>query len=100
MELELKEERLAAATRELEERGGGGDELAALRRQRTDLERRVRDQEEELDDLAGQIQVLGLGSGGTDTVLGLVSGESETDTVTGLNDSVGQILGCKRRQQG
>ncbi|CAG9126027.1 unnamed protein product [Plutella xylostella] len=56
LELDMKEERLAAATRELEERGGGGDELAALRRQRTDLERRVRDQEEELDDLAGQIQ--------------------------------------------
>ncbi|KAG6449757.1 hypothetical protein O3G_MSEX006241 [Manduca sexta] len=58
LELELKEERLAAATRELEERGGGGDELAALRRARTDLERRLRDQEEELDDLAGQIQLL------------------------------------------
>ncbi|XP_069357170.1 unconventional myosin-XVIIIa isoform X4 [Maniola hyperantus] len=58
MELELKEERLAAATRELEERGGGGDELATLRRAKTDLERRVRDQEEELDELAGQIQLL------------------------------------------
>ncbi|CAH0402673.1 unnamed protein product [Chilo suppressalis] len=58
LELELKEERLNAATRELEERGGGGDEVAALRRTRTDLERRVRDQEEELDDLAGQIQLL------------------------------------------
>lgn len=61
LELELKEERLAAATRELEERGGGGvagDEAAALRRARADLERRVRDQEEELDDLAGQIQLL------------------------------------------
>ncbi|CAG5047632.1 unnamed protein product [Parnassius apollo] len=58
LELELKEERLAAASRELEERGGGGDELAALRRARADLERRARDQEEELDDLAGQIQLL------------------------------------------
>ncbi|GBP00607.1 Unconventional myosin-XVIIIa [Eumeta japonica] len=59
LELELKEERLAAATKELEERGGtGGDELATLRRQRTELERKVRDQEEELDDLAGQIQLL------------------------------------------
>ncbi|XP_053617561.1 unconventional myosin-XVIIIa isoform X2 [Plodia interpunctella] len=58
LELELKEERLSAATRELEERGGGGDEVAALRRTRADLERRVRDQEEELDDLAGQIQLL------------------------------------------
>ncbi|XP_045770484.1 unconventional myosin-XVIIIa isoform X3 [Maniola jurtina] len=58
MELELKEERLAAATRELEERGGGGDELATLRRAKADLERRVRDQEEELDELAGQIQLL------------------------------------------
>lgn len=57
LELELKEERLAAATRELEERGGGGDEVTALRRTKTELERRVRDQEEELDDLAGQIQV-------------------------------------------
>ncbi|XP_049879362.1 unconventional myosin-XVIIIa isoform X2 [Pectinophora gossypiella] len=58
LELELKEERLAAATRELEERGGGGDELTALRRAKTELERRLRDQEEELDDLAGQIQLL------------------------------------------
>ncbi|XP_047033369.1 unconventional myosin-XVIIIa isoform X1 [Helicoverpa zea] len=58
LELELKEERLAAATRELEERGGGGDELSALRRNKTELERRVRDQEEELDELAGQIQLL------------------------------------------
>ncbi|KAL4703513.1 hypothetical protein ACJJTC_018097 [Scirpophaga incertulas] len=56
MELEMKEERLAAASRELEERGGGGDEAAALRRARVDLERRLRDQDEELDDLAGQIQ--------------------------------------------
>nr|XP_026488065.1 unconventional myosin-XVIIIa [Vanessa tameamea] len=58
MELELKEERLSAAARELEERGGGGDELAALRRARAELERRLRDQEEELDELAGQIQLL------------------------------------------
>ncbi|XP_045454349.1 unconventional myosin-XVIIIa-like [Melitaea cinxia] len=58
LEVELKEERLAAAARELEERGGGGDELAALRRARAELERRVRDQEEELDELAGQIQLL------------------------------------------
>ncbi|XP_045503326.1 unconventional myosin-XVIIIa isoform X2 [Colias croceus] len=58
LEIELKEERLAAASRELEQRGGGGDELSALRRARAELERRVRDQEEELDDLAGQIQLL------------------------------------------
>lgn len=56
LELELSQERLAAATRELEA-AGGGDEAAALRRARADLERRVRDQEEELDELAGQIQV-------------------------------------------
>lgn len=56
MEVELKEERLLSAARELEERGGG-DEVAALRRTRGELERRVRDQEEELDELAGQIQV-------------------------------------------
>ncbi|XP_072934275.1 unconventional myosin-XVIIIa [Epargyreus clarus] len=58
LEIELKEERLSGMARELEERGGGGDELAALRRARAELERRVRDQEEELDDLAGQIQLL------------------------------------------
>ncbi|CAH4027694.1 unnamed protein product [Pieris brassicae] len=58
LEIELKEERLAAATRELEERGGGGDELTSLRRAKSELERRVRDQEEELDELAGQIQLL------------------------------------------
>lgn len=61
LELELKEERLAGAARELEEaRGGAGGEgeLAALRRFRADLERKTRDQEEELDELAGQVQLL------------------------------------------
>ncbi|VVC95310.1 unnamed protein product [Leptidea sinapis] len=57
LELELKEERLLAASRSLEEREGG-DEVSALRRAKNELERRTRDQEEELDELAGQIQLL------------------------------------------
>ncbi|XP_050667401.1 unconventional myosin-XVIIIa isoform X5 [Leptidea sinapis] len=57
LELELKEERLLAASRSLEEREGG-DEVSALRRAKNELERRTRDQEEELDELAGQLQLL------------------------------------------
>merc|ERR1739844_135186 len=50
--------------KELEElQAGGGaseEEVSSLRRQKNDLEMRLKDQEEELDDLAGQVQMLEL----------------------------------------
>lgn len=66
LELDLKEERLQALRLELESGSGGAgaaggrvdEELAALRKIRTELEHKTRDQEEELDDLAGQVQLL------------------------------------------
>ena len=41
---------------ELEGRGVGQEDAAKLKKQMQDLERRFRDQEEEMDDLAGQVQ--------------------------------------------
>ena len=41
---------------ELEGRGAGQEEAAKLKKQMHELERRLRDQEEEMDDLAGQVQ--------------------------------------------
>ncbi len=64
LDLEYKEEKVTSLTRELDEMtrvGGAGhtdEELAALKRQKNDLDLRVKDQEEELDDLAGQVQML------------------------------------------
>lgn len=37
--------------------GGTEEEIGQLRKQKMDLERRVKEQEEELDELAGQVQV-------------------------------------------
>lgn len=67
MELDLKEERLQNLRLELDSGSGGGsgvgggrvdEELATLRKIRSELEHKTRDQEEELDDLAGQVQLL------------------------------------------
>ncbi|VEN40999.1 unnamed protein product [Callosobruchus maculatus] len=61
LELELKEEKLLALQREFDEVTCGGkteEEVTVLRRQKIDLERRMQDQEEELDELAGQVQLL------------------------------------------
>lgn len=61
MELELKEEKLAALQREYDEITCGGkteEEVTQLRRQKIECERRLHDQEEELDELAGQVQLL------------------------------------------
>ena len=52
---------MSALRRELDELGGSGgseDELAALRRSRLDLQHKCQEQEEELDDLAGQLSLL------------------------------------------
>ncbi|XP_042238806.1 uncharacterized protein LOC121877237 isoform X2 [Homarus americanus] len=61
LELELKEEKIASLSRELEDLSFTGkveEEVATLKKAKHDLELRVKDQEEELDDLAGQVQML------------------------------------------
>lgn len=61
LEIELKEERLRTLTQELEELTFGGkteEEVAQLKKAKHELEKRTKDQEEELDDLAGQVQLL------------------------------------------
>ncbi|CAG9770133.1 unnamed protein product [Ceutorhynchus assimilis] len=61
LELELKEEKLASLQREFDEITCGGkteEEVTILRKQKIDCERRLQDQEEELDELAGQVQLL------------------------------------------
>ncbi|KAL7300497.1 hypothetical protein TKK_0006498 [Trichogramma kaykai] len=61
LELELKEERLHTLTQELEELTFGGkteEEVAQLKKAKHELEKKLKDQEEELDDLAGQVQLL------------------------------------------
>ncbi|XP_050714026.1 serine/arginine repetitive matrix protein 2-like isoform X3 [Eriocheir sinensis] len=61
LELELKEEKVTSLNRELEDlnfTGKAEEEVAVLKKAKHDLELRVKDQEEELDDLAGQVQML------------------------------------------
>ena len=61
LDLDYKEEKINSLTKEIEELSQGGaseEELASLKRQRADFENRLKDQEEELDDLAGQVQML------------------------------------------
>ncbi|XP_020818590.1 unconventional myosin-XVIIIa isoform X1 [Drosophila serrata] len=61
LDLELKEEKLASLQRELDEMtfgGGTEEEFAQLRRSKNETERRAKEQEEELDEMAGQIQLL------------------------------------------
>ncbi|XP_029045423.1 unconventional myosin-XVIIIa isoform X5 [Osmia bicornis bicornis] len=61
LEIELKEERLRTLSQELEELTFGGkteEEVAQLKKAKHELEKRTKDQEEELDDLAGQVQLL------------------------------------------
>ncbi|XP_060534264.1 unconventional myosin-XVIIIa isoform X2 [Cylas formicarius] len=61
LELDLKEERLGSLQREFDEITCGGkteEEVTVLRKQKIDCERRLQDQDEELDELAGQVQLL------------------------------------------
>lgn len=58
--MELKEEKVSALNRELEELTFGGnteEEIAQLKRSKLEFEKRCKEQEEELDEMAGQIQV-------------------------------------------
>lgn len=61
MELQMKESKLASMEAELEETsqmGGSSEQLNALRKAKNDLQMKTKEQEEELDDLAGQVQSL------------------------------------------
>ncbi|XP_063988212.1 unconventional myosin-XVIIIa isoform X1 [Diachasmimorpha longicaudata] len=61
LEIELQEERLHTLSQELEELTFGGkteEEVAQLKKAKHELEKKSKDQEEELDDLAGQVQLL------------------------------------------
>lgn len=57
----MKHDKLQALQRELDELTYGGkteEEVTILRKQKIDCERRLHDQDEELDELAGQVQLL------------------------------------------
>ncbi|KAK5638506.1 hypothetical protein RI129_012801 [Pyrocoelia pectoralis] len=61
LELDLKEDKVQVLKRELDELTYGGkteEEVTILRKQKIDCERRLHDQDEELDELAGQVQLL------------------------------------------
>lgn len=60
LELDMKEEALSSLRREMEEMSfgvGTEEEIAQLKRAKLDAEKQCKEQEEELDDMAGQIQV-------------------------------------------
>lgn len=61
LEVDLKDEKLNSLQKDLDELTYGGkteEEVTLLRKQKIDCERRLHDQEEELDELAGQVQLL------------------------------------------
>lgn len=61
LDLDMRGERLASLTKEIDELTSDGRsdvDVAALRRSKNELELKVKDQEEELDELAGQVQML------------------------------------------
>ena len=63
MDLDFKVEKINSLSKEVEEMQLGGaseEEVSSLKRQKHELELRNKDQEEELDDLAGQVQMLEL----------------------------------------
>ncbi|PSN42313.1 hypothetical protein C0J52_11149 [Blattella germanica] len=61
LELELKEEKVVSLARELDELTFGGkteEEVAHLKKTKHEMDKKLKEQEEELDDLAGQVQLL------------------------------------------
>lgn len=61
LDLDMKEETLASLRREMEDLSFGGgteEEIAQLKRTKLDAEKMCKEQEEELDEMAGQIQLL------------------------------------------
>merc|ERR1712079_695993 len=61
MDMELKDQKISSLTRDLEitQNTGGGseDEFRGLKKLKLEYEMKLKDQEEELDDMAGQIQI-------------------------------------------
>merc|ERR1712227_749121 len=62
MDMELKDQKISSLTRDLEitQTAGGGseDEFRSMKKLKLEYEMKLKDQEEELDDMAGQIQML------------------------------------------
>ncbi|RZF36155.1 hypothetical protein LSTR_LSTR013379 [Laodelphax striatellus] len=61
LELELKDQKIANLSQELEDltfSGNTEEDVAQLKKMKHQLESKLADQEEELDDLAGQVQIL------------------------------------------
>ncbi|XP_064460509.1 unconventional myosin-XVIIIa-like isoform X2 [Ornithodoros turicata] len=61
MELEMQHSKVSSLHKELDEltfSSHGEEEVAKLKRAKQELDRKARDQEEELEDLAGQVQLL------------------------------------------
>lgn len=62
-DLQVKDEKLSSIQKELEEIGFSGEteaEIAQIKRTNIELLRKYKEQEEELDEMAGQIQVKNL----------------------------------------
>ena len=58
MELDLKDEIIAERSKELDEMTFGGkseEDFSLIKKQKADLEKKLEEQEDELDDLAGQV---------------------------------------------
>merc|ERR1712227_430536 len=63
MDMEMKDQKISSLTRDLEIShssvgGGSDDEFRSLKKLKLEYEMKLKDQEEELDDMAGQIQML------------------------------------------
>merc|ERR1712158_74596 len=62
MDTDMKDQKILSLTKDLEisQTSGGGteDEFRSLKKLKLEYEMKLKDQEEELDDLAGQIQML------------------------------------------
>ena len=64
LDIEYKDDKISNLTKQLEEMENSSvteDEVRVLKKQKHDLDSRLRDQEEELDDLASQVQLLEAG---------------------------------------
>jgi len=64
LDIEYKDDKISHLTKQLEEMENNsvsGDEVRVLKKQKHDLDSRLREQEEELDDLASQVQLLEAG---------------------------------------
>ena len=92
MDLDFKVEKVNALSKELEEAEavggirGSEEEFSSLKRQKHELELKSKDQEEELDDLAGQVQMLELAK--TKLEMDLAAGKRHISTWSSSTFSV------------